>query len=345
MTMRSSVAQSPSITLILVALSVFASNGLATADQANGRPTAIGQTAPSARASVGMAYDGATKEVVLFGGSHGTTRFGDTWTWDGASWTRQVPPSSPPARSGMGMAYDAAIRRIVLFGGCCRQGGSLFNDTWTWDGTTWTRMHPSISPPGTAVMGMAYDGTNGEVVMFGGETTPGSTESTWTWNGTDWTEQHPRHVPQWVEGPALTQFHGGVMMFGGDWDCFEDICFDRKTWTWNGHDWQAREQTAGPTGRSYLAMASGIGAQPAVMFGGFGYGGGSGALHDTWTWDGKSWTRQAPTQTPHRRWATGMAYDEATQTVVLFGGQDDNLTYRDFRDTWLWNGMTWQPVR
>jgi hypothetical protein len=40
--------------------------------------------APSPRASMGMAYDAAHGQVVLFGGFLGD--FGDTWIWDGTDW-------------------------------------------------------------------------------------------------------------------------------------------------------------------------------------------------------------------------------------------------------------------
>ena len=53
----------------------------------------------------------------------------------------------PPARFGNGIAYDAAREQVVLFGGgvtCC--SGNYFNDTWVWDGTTWTQVFPVTSP-------------------------------------------------------------------------------------------------------------------------------------------------------------------------------------------------------
>jgi hypothetical protein len=62
-----------------------------------------------------MAYDAARGEVVLFGGWDGTL-LGDTWTWDGTTWTEEHPAISPPARILMGMAYDpgrgGAARRL-----------------------------------------------------------------------------------------------------------------------------------------------------------------------------------------------------------------------------------------
>src|SRR6266496_225453 len=52
----------------------------------------------------------------------------------------------PPARAGMGMAYDAAQEQVVLFGGVDCSLGNEFNDTWVWDGTTWTQVFPASSP-------------------------------------------------------------------------------------------------------------------------------------------------------------------------------------------------------
>jgi hypothetical protein len=65
-------------------------------------------TSPSARStsgSMGLAYDVAQNEVVLFGGGldNDHTYFGDTWTWDGTNWSvpfvahlHLSPNSGPP---------------------------------------------------------------------------------------------------------------------------------------------------------------------------------------------------------------------------------------------------------
>jgi hypothetical protein len=77
-----------------------------------------------------MAYDAATRSVVLFGvGRH--PRAG-TWTWDGSTWTKQHPATSPPARNSATMAYDAATGTAVLFGGVESDGTGVLDDTWTW---------------------------------------------------------------------------------------------------------------------------------------------------------------------------------------------------------------------
>jgi hypothetical protein len=47
-------------------------------------------------------------------------------------------------------------------------------------------------------------------------------------------------------------------------------------------------------------------------------------FNGTWTWDGSTWTKQAPTTSPPAEEEASMAYDAATRNVVLFGGRGDN---------------------
>jgi hypothetical protein len=72
---------------------------------------------PSPRHAASMAYDAATRNVVLFGGYTEAGRVADTWVWDGSTWTIQSPATSPPPRFFASMAYDGATRNVVLFGG------------------------------------------------------------------------------------------------------------------------------------------------------------------------------------------------------------------------------------
>ncbi len=121
--------------------------------------------------------------MVLFGGG-GNRRlrlFGDTWTWDGTTWTQQAPAASPSARDQAAMAYDAATGTAVLFGGVDPIGDHLA-DTWTWDGTTWTQQAPAASPHGRDAAAMAYDAATGTAVLFGGRG-PATyyRADTWTW--------------------------------------------------------------------------------------------------------------------------------------------------------------------
>ena len=109
-----------------------------------------------------MAYDAARGQVVLYGGFDDVNFFnlGDTWVWDGSTWTQKFPHDNPGNRYGASMVYDAAHSQIVLFGGSILYpDGSFFdlNDTWVWDGNNWTRKTPQTSPAPREVPSMAYD--------------------------------------------------------------------------------------------------------------------------------------------------------------------------------------------
>jgi hypothetical protein len=64
------------------------------------------------------------------------------------------------------MAYDDATGTVVLFGGETA-AGTYLNDTWTWDGTTWTEQFPAVRPS-ARVTAMTYDSLTQTVVLFGG---------------------------------------------------------------------------------------------------------------------------------------------------------------------------------
>jgi hypothetical protein len=178
---------------------------------------------------MGMAYDAARGQVVLFGGC-----CGDTWTWDGTDWTQHFPAHSPTPRSGLGMAYDAARGQVVLFGG---SGEDVVGDTWTWDGTDWTQHFPAHSPTPRYGPGMAYDAARGQVVLFGAA--PGLTSDTWTWDGTDWTQHFPAHSPSGraLMGMAYDAARDRVVLFGGT---IGGSVYVGDTWTWDGTDWMQR---------------------------------------------------------------------------------------------------------
>jgi hypothetical protein len=238
------------------------------------------------------------------------------------------------------MAYDVADGRVVLFGGGTGNGGFPFGDTWTWDGNTWTRSHPEHSPSARGGTQMAYDAADGQVVLFGGDSSVGRQNDTWTWDGTDWTQRHPAHSPPVRQdaGIAYDAADGRVVLFGG-LDLGGHHLGD--TWTWDGTDWTQQHPAHQPGPRTEQAMAYDDADGRVVLFGGFS----SHDLGDTWTWDGTDWTRQHPAHAPHRRFGAGLAYDAANSGVVLFGGWGCTCQDFDVRgDTWTWNGTDWTPA-
>ncbi|MCI4322074.1 MAG: PQQ-binding-like beta-propeller repeat protein, partial [Thermoplasmata archaeon] len=83
----------------------------------------------------------------------------------------------PPGSMNASMAYDAADRSVVQFGGCATDLCPS-PETWTWAGGMWTNATPeflnaSNSPSERLDAGMAYDASDGYVVLFGGYSAAG----------------------------------------------------------------------------------------------------------------------------------------------------------------------------
>jgi cysteine-rich repeat protein len=185
-------------------------------------------TAPSARRGAAMVYDSARKQLVLFGGdadASGVTgeRLADTWTYDATGWHPMAPGTSPTSRSHAMMAYDPNRDRVVLFGGSNGLVG-YGQDTWEWDGATWTRLsHPDTNtnlPPPRAEGTMVYDPLRHRVVLLGGGAqhyNGAHYSDVWEWDGTSWERVH--------EDPAVARLGahgffapllGGVVSYGGE---------------------------------------------------------------------------------------------------------------------------------
>jgi mannan endo-1,4-beta-mannosidase len=291
-------------------------------------------TGPSPRNRAVMVYDEAQGNVVLFGGQ-GPGALNDTWTWDGTTWTQQHPATSPPVRAAAGAAYDRARGRVIVFGGVVTVNGKLqyYADTWSWDGSTWTQLHPATSPPARQLANMAYDPTGAQVLLFGGHNGKPMGD-TWTWNGATWTQKTLKVLPTpRVESSMATDdATSSVVLFGG---FGADGTENAETWTWSNNTWTQLSPYPAPSARSGAAMAYDAVQSRMVLFGGGCCSFPATSLDgDTWTWDGTRWTLAAFT-TPSARQYASAAPAGPGRSVVLFGGQTSS---GNAQDTWQWNG-------
>jgi hypothetical protein len=96
---------------------------------------------PSPRHSAGVAYDSRRGRTIIYGGIDSTGIIGDTWAWDGATWTKLA--DGGPAKRVMGyIVYDPRRDRVVLFGGRLGWPNDA-GDTWEFDGTQWRQVLPA----------------------------------------------------------------------------------------------------------------------------------------------------------------------------------------------------------
>jgi hypothetical protein len=244
-------------------------------------------TSPSPRTGAPMVFDGATGQLLLFGGS----RFpftsggflGDTWVWTGTTWTRLHPATSPPARHNADLVYDQARHQVILFGG---YNGHYLRDTWAWNGTTWTKLHPAASPPRRDTHSMVYDPATHTVVLFGGYNGH-RLGGTWSWDGTTRTLQHPASAPG-VVSPAWQAAYDRtshqLLIFGGD----HNTGFSSQTWAWAAGTWNELQPTLPPPSRAYGSLAFDQALHTLVLFGG---STGTTDPATIWEWNGTAWQR------------------------------------------------------
>src|SRR5690606_27947876 len=101
-------------------------------------------------------------------------------------WYPELQSVSPPARRFHAMAHVNGNN--VLFGGINEPSGVVFNDTWTYDGQTWTQSTAS-GPGARQRFASCVDRTRDVLIVFGGSDANGQVlRDTWEFDGTSWTQ-------------------------------------------------------------------------------------------------------------------------------------------------------------
>lgn len=289
---------------------------------------------PGFRWGHAMVWDSVRHRAVLFGGSATTgsapvVPLGDTWEWDGATWTNRTPRTPPPLR-GAAMVFDSARGEALLFGGIdasfTRSGG-----TWAWDGEEWTQR--SVTGPSPRQLhSMAYDPVRRVVVLFGGSDSAGRNGETWEWNGSSWTQRAVLGPsPRWGAMMTYDLSLGRVILVGG-----ADPARYRDTWTWDGTAWTLQNATELLYERASGALVFDAARSMAVLFGGTV----EGSQYDAQTHERDSsliW-HVRPASPPLGRNGHAMVYHSQRQRTILVGG-DASTGPRG--DTVEWNGTQW----
>lgn len=122
---------------------------------------------PGARAHYALAYDAVRQVTVLFGGLTNSVAQRDTWEWNGQGWNQRSPAGPlPAARSRASMSFDPERGVCVLLGGQSGNGTEI-DDTWEWDGQTWTERFPTRTAGATSGHTLAFDPARRLTVAFG----------------------------------------------------------------------------------------------------------------------------------------------------------------------------------
>ena len=282
---------------------------------------------PDVTTSAGaVAYDEARQNIVYLGSVAGDVApIPATWTWSkqSQSWVQQAAVS--PLRLTATMAYDEAHSVVVLFGGVYvgttgnppKRFIRLDNNTWAWDGLTWTAYVPTVRPPARNSASMVYDAMRKKVVLFGGcgaMSCASQLNDTWTWDGVNWHQESPATSPSPRMGAAMSYdpIRGKVILFGGA----TSTSYYNDTWSWDGVNWtQLPAAPAALVARSGAGMAYSRVDSGLVLFGGRSA---TAYLNDTWIWNGMSWAEVPVTTGPSvGTLVVGATYDTVMDAMVL----------------------------
>jgi hypothetical protein len=179
---------------------------------------------PAPRSGHRMTWDPVRQHVVLFGGrsdsAGGAIYFADTWAYVSGAWT-QLASVGPSAREGGSVAWDPGLSggRVVAFGGLGSAGAR--NDTWAWDGTSWTVVATGTAPTARVFFDVAFHPGLGKLVLFGGATGGGAgatlNAETWVFDRTTWTLLGSASGPSPRSGVVVEwdPLRQKLMQFGG----------------------------------------------------------------------------------------------------------------------------------
>ena len=142
-------------------------------------------TGPAGR--IGHCLVNGSTKVLLFGGRGNNSQFNDTWIYTSAGgWVNLniTGAAAPSVRDGAAMCYDSVNNVWVMFGG--QNEYNYLPETWTFNGTAWTKVTPTggVAPAARIGAMMAFDTVSGTSIMYGGisATTMYPVNETWSFN-------------------------------------------------------------------------------------------------------------------------------------------------------------------
>jgi len=131
--------------------------------------TPVSPPAPGSLAA--LSYDAARSQSVLT--FHDGTESMATWEYDGANWSAVNVAEAPLGRWAHTTVYDSYQQRLLLFGGVSPYSptGLPMNDTWEYDGHSWTQISTTQTPPPADQHTMSFDTNHGQAIVLNwGET-------------------------------------------------------------------------------------------------------------------------------------------------------------------------------
>jgi hypothetical protein len=296
---------------------------------------------PTPRADPAMAYDpsASVREVVLYGGEKSTGwSDGDTWEFhipapphNTPTWYNISVSLLPAPLQGASLAYDYSDSSMIMYGGYVTSSTSYYStQVYNFTGSTWHGLTNSGPLPRNSE-GLAYSGTDGNLVMYGGFGClavnsqqncigpPAALGDTWYFH----LDKPSGGTPTWTEVWA----QNGRSCASGQSSCTACTAADcppsRYGPSVGGTDAYNTAFVAGKNGSTYY--------------------------NDTWDYANNTWTRVTEPLGPDSyvseanfvgRLAQGVGWNEpghngVVSVLVMFGGIYDYGTYAPLTGTWI----------
>jgi hypothetical protein len=280
-----------------------------------------------------LQYDAARNQVIMMGLDSNSATLMYTYDPAAGAWNQIKPATFPACVNESAMTYQPTKSTVLLTGGVCNTS-SLTDETWEWDGTTWTKINTTSTDPDRVFgQALAFDESRGLAMVYGGTQAFASPRSaTWVYGSTLWLLLTDTSTPS-----PRSQFvlkgdpnNNTLWLFGG----FDDgTNYIADFWKYQNGQWQQVTSTGGPASCITPTGAYDTDRKKLVIVC---------SSSDTYEWDGTNWTKDTITDSgkkpPVRRFSS-MVYDQTLKKTVLLGGLDSSNAYLD--QTWMWDGATW----
>lgn len=264
---------------------------------------------------------------------------------------------TPPADiSAFSVGYDPVSQRLILQAGLnTASSPKLIAQTWAWNGTTWSQLQPTRTPPPEVGGSMAVDPLSGHLMFVGGDAFSETVDSqgnnlphwsanngTWLWDGATWTRVADNPRQGGYPALALDRATGQLLLSSPDIRgvmTTDDLEGSGPSWygqgayRWTGTQWAAVPQDASVSFMLESAAAYDPISRRLVQFGGT-----SQAPNDeTQAYDGQGWRLLQPSTVPPAGPALA-ATDDLTGEIVMI---TESLDHPNLTATWTWNGSNW----
>lgn len=282
-----------------------------------------------------LAYDAARNKTILVGVVDNLASAMYEYDPAAKAWKKVETDKLPTCVNDSTMTYRPSTGTIILNGGVCSVETSQLDQTWEWDGATWTEIkHPGFSR--STAQAIAYDSLRDNAITFGGflafQSSPNSFTSLFQDDKWRLAFATVRPVPRSLAPFTTDTSTNTIWLFGG-LNEFGSSYF-AEMWGYRNGQWFSNNHGTLPSDCPSPLMVFDANRNKIVL--------NCGGLTTLEFDEPTGWKLLSPQHNPPSRRFASMVYDETLKKTVLFGGFD-GANYRN--DTWTFDGTDWVEVK